>query len=161
MLHSLDMSNATHLTNDELDAALDAAIDSDKLAGIDCSPATDALFAERSRRIAARQAEIAAAETADDVVRVKLTRAASGHVDNAIVGVEGYESVVIRTSWIAGTREQLAGIVSRLEDAAHDAEENIASASLYEISDEFLASVAKRQQKCIRKAVRAIERAIG
>lgn len=104
----------SELTNDALDSALAEAILLDRADEI------DALFAERSRRIATRQREIAASEAewsaGGPVITVPLTRAQADRLEDLLPpSMLGLEVLATR---VKGTAEELVELLDWLDEEA-------------------------------------------
>ena len=106
------------LTNDQLDAAIATEADAAMLQGLATTDRLAALFAERSRRLAARQAKIEAAELDEDraaeVVTVKITATQSDRLGTLLP--ESLCGLTLLTSRVKGTREQLATALDFLDE---------------------------------------------
>jgi hypothetical protein len=121
------------LTNEALDLALAAEIESTRLAGLDGSELLDALFVERLERIAARRAEIAADEAAwereiaataraERIVKLDLTpRQADVVFDFLHILGRDAERVTVGATWARMPREIAGDLAEAIGASASDA----------------------------------------
>lgn len=163
------MHTAT-LTNDQLDNAITTAAEAAQVAGLDTTPELGALFDECSRRIAARRAEINAAEDAmaaeldaaaaegEPTVKVKLTQAQADRLEALLP--ESLCGLHLTASRAYGTPSQYADALGFMDDdMAMDFVTMASECEEWTLErEDFMARQVRRSMALLRRKLRAAAR---
>jgi hypothetical protein len=155
------------LDNAALDNALRASLDADKAAGGAASATTEALFAERTRRNAAR----IAAAFAPSTVRVRGLTAAETRWAARAIEEAGLSDVDVDMSgikwgrsWVEATPAQLAQIVDALacmpEVFAGDTDGNLVTAYPADLPAAFVERLHEQAEACCTAAAEKLADAL-